>query len=245
MSKDLFISSEVSVHMKSFEFHDVLEMFVEGAANEEERKSLAEIVRPGFEWGIDYVTLEDVDSATFKRMLDIVTRRYSELAAAREVSAHGDARRWIFAKVLEAMRSDPRVASDAEFGPRASEAQIAAVESRMRVKIPKALRSLLKEADGVIADYGSDMIWSLEKIETENTKFRSFKGFRDLYMPFTSLLFIGADGGGDQFAYPIHADGLIHKHDVFRWEHESDARSWFAGDLESYILKRLSDSDDE
>jgi hypothetical protein len=138
-----------------------------------------------------------------------------------------------------------KLASDAKFGPAANEAQIAGLESRMGVRIPDELRAFLKEADGVTDSYGSHAIWPIEKIESENRKFRTFDGFRDLYMPFTSLLFFGIDGGGDQFAYPIQADATIHKHDIFRWEHETDARTWFAGNLESYILKRLSDPDEE
>ena len=137
------------------------------------------------------------------------------------------------------------LASDAVFGSPASEAQIAGLESRMSVRIPDGLRTFLKEADGVTDDYGSYAIWPIEKIEAGNRKFRTFEGFRDLYMPFTSLLFFGIDGGGDQFAYPIQADGTIHKHDIFRWEHETDARTWFAGNLENYILKRLSGPNEE
>jgi hypothetical protein len=58
-------------------------------------------------------------------------------------------------------------------------------------------------------------------------------------MPFDHLLFFGDDGGGDQFALSIQADGVIHKYDIYRWEHETDARSWFASGLEQFLAKRL------
>jgi hypothetical protein len=61
-----------------------------------------------------------------------------------------------------------------------------------------------------------------------------------LYMPFDHLLFFGDYGGGDQFAFPIHADGEIHKLDIFRWDHETDARSWYAGGLEQFFEHRFA-----
>ena len=100
----------------------------------------------------------------------------------------------------------------------------------------------MKEADGVKADHGADVIWPISKIESENLAFRSNPDFRELYMPFDHLLFFADDGGGDQFAFAIHADGQVHKSDVFRWEHESDGRVWFATGLSDYLAKRLSES---
>ena len=47
------------------------------------------------------------------------------------------------------------------------------------------------------------------------------------------------DAGGDRFAFALHADGRVHKDDVYRWDHETDARPWFAGHLEQYLEKRL------
>ena len=64
-------------------------------------------------------------------------------------------------------------------------------------------------------------------------------------MPFDHLLFFGDDGCGDQFAFAIQADGLIHKGSIFRWEHESDARSWFAARMEQFFENRLKKAADE
>ena len=78
-------------------------------------------------------------------------------------------------------------------------------------------------------------MWSASQIERENRQFRTYPDFRALYMPFDALLFFADDGAGDQFAFAIHADGRVHKNDVYRWDHETDARSWFAGRLEQYL----------
>ncbi len=136
-------------------------------------------------------------------------------------------------------------ARDAKFGRPASESQLAAVEQALGIRLPALLREFLLEADGVTADYGSGVIWSAADIQKRNQEFRTLASFRDLYMPFDHLLFFGEDGGGDQFAFAIHADGQVHKHDVFRWEHETDARSWFAGRLEQFLETRLKKEDDD
>jgi len=134
------------------------------------------------------------------------------------------------------------LADDAEFGAGADQGRLAAAEAKLGIVIPSALREFLKEADGVRCDHGAGVVWPVQKIESENLAFRSNPAFRELYMPFDGLLFFAADGGGDQFAFAVHADGKIHKHDVFRWEHESDARTWFATGLDDYVAKRLSES---
>ena len=137
-------------------------------------------------------------------------------------------------------------ASDAKFVRSASESQLVAVEQALGIRLPDLLREFLLEADGVTADYGSGVIWSAADIRKRNLEFRNLASFRDVYMPFDYLLFFGDDSGGDQFAFAIHADGQIHKHDVFRWEHETDARSWFASCLEQFLEARLKkDGDDD
>ena len=123
-------------------------------------------------------------------------------------------------------------ASDAKFARPATEAALAALEQSLAIPLPSALREFLLEADGFTADYGSRVIWSVSHIEQENREFRTAEAFKELYMPFNHLLLFGDHSGGDHFAFAIHADGKIHKRDVFRWDHETDGRSWFAGGLE-------------
>jgi hypothetical protein len=131
------------------------------------------------------------------------------------------------------------LASDAEFSPPAPESQLVAVEQALGVRLQDFPRELLLEADGVTANWGCQIIWSAAELQSRNQEFRTYAGFRELYMPFDHLLFFGEDGGGDQFAFPIHADGRIHKFDVFRWDHESDARVWFASSMKDYLEKQL------
>jgi hypothetical protein len=134
-------------------------------------------------------------------------------------------------------------AADAKFAPPATESQLAAAERELGVQLPDTLRELLLESDGVIADYGAGVIWSVSDILKHNREFRTMESFRELYMPFDHLLFFGEDGGGDQFAFAIQADGQIHNFDIYRWEHEHDARSWFAGRLERFFELRFQSDD--
>jgi hypothetical protein len=132
------------------------------------------------------------------------------------------------------------VATDAKFAAPANETALASAESALQLSLPLELRELLLECDGFTADYSSDVVWSISEILRRNQEFREMNAFRELYMPFDNLLFFGDDGGGDQFAFSIQADGEIHKPDIYLWEHETDARSWFAGHLKQYFERRLS-----
>ena len=131
-----------------------------------------------------------------------------------------------------------KAASDAEFAGPASDSQLTAVEKALGIQLPQDLRELLLEFDGVMAHYGAGVVWSASEIQKQNQMFRTDEGFKELYMPFDHLLFFGADGGGDQFAFPIHADGQIHKRDIFRWKHESDERVWLANSLEVFFERK-------
>lgn len=137
------------------------------------------------------------------------------------------------------------LASDCAFRRPATEQQIVAVRTDLGIEVPASLDELLRETDGLVADYGSGVVWSASDIAARNRELRSGEGFRRLYMSFESLLFFGDDGGGDRYAFVIQADGQIHKRDIFRWDHESDSRSWFAGRLEQYLQKRLTPREDE
>jgi hypothetical protein len=117
-----------------------------------------------------------------------------------------------------------------EFASPASEKQILAAEKALGVKLPDELRELLLETNGVTGKYGPTLIWPVERIATDNLEFRRLPDFRELYMPFDQLLFIGDNGGGDQFAYAI-LDGVIRQSKIYRWCHETDAREYCAGSL--------------
>jgi hypothetical protein len=133
-----------------------------------------------------------------------------------------------------------QLANDVEFQPGASEAQIIEAEKAIKTPLPEHLRALLLESDGVQADNSTDIIWSCSELAKRNNEFRIDEGFRDFYMPFDNLLFIGDDGGGNQFAFGVVSSGMITRQDIYRWDHETDGRAWFSRDLEQYLERRLS-----
>lgn len=122
----------------------------------------------------------------------------------------------------------------ATFAPAATETAIAEVESSLAVQFPDQLRSLLRESNGVLGEYELGLVWDLGRIRDDNIRFRAYKDFAGLYMPFDHLLFFADAGNGDQFAFPIQ-NGKIHRDDVFVWDHECDDRRWVAGSLKQYI----------
>ena len=113
------------------------------------------------------------------------------------------------------------------------------VEKTLNVALPSELRELLDETNGVVGDYGLNLVWTAERIRKDNLEFRSYPNFRELYMPFDSLLFFADAGNGDQFAFPI-LDGEIRRADIFAWNHEDDSRTWVAPSLERYLEWWLS-----
>jgi len=122
-----------------------------------------------------------------------------------------------------------------EFRAPAPVDRLDAAEAKLGVKFPDDLRSLLGESDGVEGEYGLGLIWPLDRIVQDNLHFRRSEGFRNIYMPFDHLLFFGDAGNGDQFAFPIRADGMIHRFDVFAWNHEDDSRNWIAPSLKIFL----------
>jgi hypothetical protein len=126
-----------------------------------------------------------------------------------------------------------RVEPDATFQEPASVKSLRALETGLDVTLPPDLRELLQVSDGVEGSYGLGVIWPCARILEDNTRFRESKQFRELYMPFDSLLFFADAGNGDQFAYPIATS--IHRPDVFVWNHEDDSRTWVAPGLAEYL----------
>ena len=129
-----------------------------------------------------------------------------------------------------------RLFDDARFQPPATADQLRQVESALAVTLPADLRSLLLESNGVAAYYSAPLVWSAAELIEQNVLFRGKPEFRELYMPFDSLLFFGAEGNGDQFAYRI-LGGQIREAWVYEWDHESDDREWFAHDLNDYFQR--------
>ena len=115
--------------------------------------------------------------------------------------------------------------------PATDEAVTEAVEA-LGLALPDDLAALLRETNGVTGEYGLGVVWPVERIASDNLRFRSSYG-DGLYMPFDPLLFFGDAGNGDQFAFPITSTGV--RDDVFVWDHENDSRSWFASSVRQYL----------
>ena len=129
---------------------------------------------------------------------------------------------------------------DCEFSPPAPGDRITQVASALGIGPPGDLRDLLRESDGVDGEFGEGLVWSAARIVEENLSFRGNADFRGLYMPFDHLLFFADAGNGDQFAFPVDADGVIRRPDVFAWKHEDDSRAWVAPLLKAYLERALS-----
>jgi hypothetical protein len=127
-----------------------------------------------------------------------------------------------------------------EFGAPAPASSILEAETGLAIALPDELKELLSECNGISGRYGPAIVWTAERILKDNTEFRTFPDFPDLYMPFNCLLFFGDDGGGDQYGYRI-LNGAITSHSgIFEWVHENDGRNRVAWDLTDYLEKVLT-----
>ena len=122
------------------------------------------------------------------------------------------------------------------FSPPATIEQIESLESALKVSLPAVLCSLLLECNGVKDEYQCDLIWPVERIIADNTLFRTFEDFKELYMPFDHLLFFSDAGNGDLFGYAI-TGGSIHSTNIFCWDHEDDSRRWKASSVKDFIKR--------
>jgi len=116
----------------------------------------------------------------------------------------------------------------------ADEPALTELTAALGVAAPPDLQALWLEANG-IRDRHGDGIWSIERVIRDNLEFRSYPEQNDLYMTFESCFFFAGAGNGDQFFFPIQADGRINRPDVFVWNHETDAREWAASDLRRFV----------
>jgi hypothetical protein len=124
----------------------------------------------------------------------------------------------------------------AQFHNPASADELARAEHDLSLHLPDDLVTLLTETNGVTGEYGLGVVWPLERIVTDNLRFRT--SFRDLYMPFDGLLFFADAGNGDQFAFAVKPEGP--RDEVFIWDHEDDSRRWYAASLSTYLKEWLT-----
>ncbi|MFD6967034.1 SMI1/KNR4 family protein [Streptomyces sp. NPDC059949] len=119
----------------------------------------------------------------------------------------------------------------AVFQPPASEASLDRCASALGHPLPQDLGALLRESNGIEGEYGDGLIWSAERIASENLTLREDSELATLYMPFDPLLFFADAGNGDLFALLPR----IRRPDVFVWNHEDDSRTWVAPNLATYL----------
>ncbi|HYE17012.1 MAG TPA: SMI1/KNR4 family protein [Tepidisphaeraceae bacterium] len=128
---------------------------------------------------------------------------------------------------------------EVEFHDPANAGAIKDAEARLGTAFPDDLRALLLVTNGVTASLGEWLVWPAEQIAEQNVHYRSFADFRELYMPFDHLLFVGERGDGDVVGLPIKAGAV--GTEFFRWDHETDGRIWCASGLKDYFKRAVSD----
>ncbi|MEO7309207.1 MAG: SMI1/KNR4 family protein [Chitinophagaceae bacterium] len=135
-----------------------------------------------------------------------------------------------------------------QFNPAASQEKITALKAEFLLEaIPDELQSFYEYADGISSLYDNDvtdeMVWCVDTVIRINKEYRTFPDFTDLYMSFDQLLFIADSGNGDLFGY-IVLQGKIERSDIFKWDHETDSRIWYAPNLAA-LTSKLIDEEEE
>ncbi|MGW1544194.1 SMI1/KNR4 family protein [Streptomyces sp. NPDC002309] len=133
-----------------------------------------------------------------------------------------------------------KASPDVEFSEPVDATAVSQAERLLDRSLPPQLTGLLMETDGMVDEYGIDVVWSLDRIVEQNLLFWSADAFSGLYMSFDPLLFFGDNGGGDQFAFVLTPE----RPDIFVWDHENDSRLWAARELEDYLRCSLTSDGD-
>lgn len=129
------------------------------------------------------------------------------------------------------------ISTECVYGEPASIEDIEVLEKLFSIQIPKELRSLLYETNGVNDGYGCSLIWSIEKIIRENLNLGD--RMEDVYIPFNNLLFFADAGNGDMFGYST-SDRSINQHDIYVWNYENNQRAQIAPSLKHFIEDWIS-----
>jgi hypothetical protein len=105
-------------------------------------------------------------------------------------------------------------------------------------ELPDDLEELYRQTNGIDEFHKEqktgELIWSAGRVIKTNKEFRNFKDFKELYMSFDQLLFIGDTGNGDLFGF-VTLNGMFDRHDIFTWNHENDNRTCAAPSLKRFI----------
>jgi cell wall assembly regulator SMI1 len=119
---------------------------------------------------------------------------------------------------------------EAHFREPAAQEAIKSVEASLGHPLPRELRELLNETDGIEGEHGPGLLWTAQRIASDNLSFRPNTEFADLYMPFAGLVFFADAGNGDQFFISLSGNN-----EVYAWDHESDSRTWVAATVLGYL----------
>ena len=122
---------------------------------------------------------------------------------------------------------------DATFAEPSTGSEVTLAGESLGASFPDSLRAALRESNGIDGEFGLGLLWPVSRILADNQAFRTNADFRELYMPFDSLLFFADAGNGDQFAFVV-LNGEVRRDDIFVWNHEDDSRSWVAPRLETF-----------
>lgn len=125
------------------------------------------------------------------------------------------------------------------FADGTSEEQLTIVEIELDIALPKDLRDLLYESNGVRDQYGWRIVWSAEEISQYNREMRTQPQYTNSYMSFADMLFFADTGTGDRFAFPI-LQGKVKTTRVYAWTAGDDSRIAVAFSLKSYLERLLS-----
>ena len=112
--------------------------------------------------------------------------------------------------------------------------QYALLEETFGMPVHKELRGLLEETNGTCDESGFYLVWSIERMISENSRIRLDQRLRKQYMPLDCLFFFGDAGNGDLFGHAVVA-GEIACSDIFCWSHEDDSRTVVATNLRRFI----------
>lgn len=137
-------------------------------------------------------------------------------------------------ELTQELKLTARYPLEVEFADRVGEDQIKVLEMELGTELPKDLKSLLLESNGISDEYGLGIIWSIEEISQYNREMRTLPHYVEYYMPFNDMLFFADAGNGDRFAFPI-VHGKVKEETIFAWNHENDSRWEVAFSLRSYL----------
>ncbi|MBD3212418.1 MAG: SMI1/KNR4 family protein [Candidatus Lokiarchaeota archaeon] len=117
---------------------------------------------------------------------------------------------------------------------------IVEIEQTFHIKLPEEFLNLYNATNGVKDQFSYDIIFPDKDLLKRNQEMRTNDGFKNLYMPFDHLLFIGEYGNGDLFGYPITMNREIKKRSIFIWNHENDSREWAAMSIIDLFIRAIS-----